>query len=288
MDVGIKNSDLVLEDSRAFSRRKKVYAYLTLSMAVIVFIIIAGLVITPDMYAMNMSQISQSPSIQHIFGTDWMGRDMLIRTLKGLSTSLWIGIITSLGSCIIAVILGIAAGYFGGKVDAAVKWFIDVNMGMPHLIFLILVSVLCGKGMKGIIIGVLITHWVSLARLLRVEVMQLRNSQYIKASRSFGKSNYYILRNHIIPHIVPQFIVGVILLFPHAILHEAAVTFMGFGLSPEQPAIGVILSEAMNYLSAGMWWVAFFPGLLLVIIVRMFDLIGEQVRCLILPDKAQE
>ncbi len=269
-------------------RRKKTFILLGLSILMILAVIISGFIISPKMYGMNMSSISQEPSMTHIFGTDWMGRDMFIRTIKGLSTSLWIGMITSVCSCIIALILGLMAGFLGSRTDAVVKWLIDVNMGMPHLIFLILISVLTGKGMKGIIIGVVVTHWVSLCRLIRVEVLRLKEAQYIKASIGFGKSSSFILFHHILPHVMPQFIVGVILLFPHAILHEAAVTFMGFGLSPEEPAIGVILSEAMNYLSAGMWWVAFFPGLLLVFVVRFFDVIGEEIRCLILPDKAQE
>jgi len=212
---------------------------------------------------------------------------MLCRTLKGLSVSMEVGIVTALLSCAIAVVLGITAAYFGGKVDTVIKWLTDLTMGMPMTIFLIMVSVLVGKGKKGIIIGVVITHWVHLARIIRIEVMQIRNRQYIIQSKSFGKSGFYIMAKHIIPGIMPQFIVGVVLLFPHAILHEAAITFLGFGIPPDQPAIGIILSEAMGYLNTGMWWLAVFPGIVLVIIVRIFDKLGERLNYLLNPMTGQ-
>jgi peptide/nickel transport system permease protein len=103
-----------------------------------------------------------------------------------------------------------------------------------------------------------------------------------------GKSSGWILTHHLLPHLVPQFFVGLILLFPHAILHEAGVSFLGYGLPPEQPAIGIILSESMKYLSAGMWWTAVFPGILLVAIVLLVDKLGDSLRMIIDPYSAQE
>ena len=103
------------------------------------------------------------------------------------------------------------------------------------------------------VIGVALTHWPSLARLIRAEVIQLRESPYIQISCKLGKSSWYIARKHMLPHLVPQFIVGLVLMFPHAILHESSITFLGFGLSTEQPAIGIVLSEAMQYLITGKW-----------------------------------
>ena len=108
------------------------------------------------------------------------------------------------------------------------------------------------------------------------------------AARRLGVSPARIAARHMIPYVLPQFIVGLILLFPHAILHEAAVTFLGFGLSPEQPAIGIILSEAMTYLSAGSWWLAVFPGVALIAVVMLFDAAGSSLRKLVDPHSAQE
>ena len=118
--------------------------------------------------------------------------------------------------------------------------------------------------------------------------MQLRSQQYIAVSRRLGKSSGWILVNHLLPHLVPQFFVGLILMFPHAILHESAISFLGYGLPPEQPAIGIILAESMKYLSAGLWWPAVFPGLTLVLIVLLIDKLGDNLRMILDPYSAQQ
>ena len=132
------------------------------------------------------------------------------------------------------------------------------------------------------------SHWPSLARLIRAEVLQIKESPYIQIAEKLGKSKWYIARKHIIPQLLPQFIVGLILIFPHAILHESSVTFLGFGLSTEQPAIGIILSEAMKYLVTGKWWLALFPGIFLVVTVILFYVAGEGIRKLVDPSSVHE
>ena len=161
-------------------------------------------------------------------------------------------------------------------------------MGVPHILLLILISVALGKGFKGVVVGVALTHWPSLARLIRAEVIQLKESPYIQIAEKLGKSKWYIAKKHMLPHLLPQLIVGLVLLFPHAILHESSITFLGFGLSTEQPAIGIILSEAMKYLVTGKWWLALFPGILLVLTVILFFVMGESIRKLIDPSSLHE
>src|SRR5699024_5331231 len=138
-------------------------------------------------------------------------------------------------------------------------------LSVPHIVTLILISFALGGGFKGVVIGLSLTHWPSLTRLLRAEMMQVKNAEYVGISQQLGKSRLWIAQHHFFPHLVPQLVVGFILLFPHTILHEAAITFLGFGLSTETPAIGIILSESMRYLSIGAWWLAFFPGLSLLL-----------------------
>ena len=248
----------------------------------------AGRWIPDEAVASNFAQAKAPPSWTHPFGTDWLGRDLFLRTLKGLSTSLTVGIAASAISAVAAVLIGIAAATGSRAVDSAVNWLIDLVMGIPHTILVILISFACGRGLKGLLIGVAATHWTSLARLIRGEVMQLRNQQFVAVSRRLGKSSGWILTRHLLPHLVPQFLVGLILMFPHAILHEASISFLGYGLPPEQPAIGIILSESMKYLSAGMWWPAVFPGLLLVAVVLLMDRLGENLRVILDPYSAQE
>lgn len=270
------------------NRRQKTLIIIGICSALLIGIIIAARLMSNEGIATNFNQQNLAPSWDHPFGTDWLGRDMFTRTIKGLSISIQIGLLASSVSVVIALVLGMCAATMGKKVDAAISWLVDLFMGVPHLVALVLIAVVLGGGAKGVIIGVALTHWPSLTRVIRAEVMQVRTSQYVQISRHLGRSRWWIASKHILPHLLPQFFVGLILIFPHAILHEASITFLGFGLSPHSPAIGVILSESMGYLAAGMWWLAFFPGLSLLIIVRAFDVIGDNLRMLLDPHSAHE
>ena len=280
----------VLYASRAarWGNRKLTLAAFVAAVVALAAIVVAGLLVTDAATATDFAQKNLAPSLAHPFGTDWMGRDMLLRTLAGLSMSVLVGLLAAGASSVIALVLGAVAALGGKKADAVVTWLIDLMMGIPHIVLLILISFALGKGFWGVTIGVAVTHWPSLARVVRAEILQCRESTFVAVARKLGQSPLRIALKHMVPYVLPQFIVGLILLFPHAILHEAAVTFLGFGLPPEQPAIGVILSESMAYLSAGMWWLAVFPGLALIATVLLFDVAGSNLRKLIDPHSSQE
>jgi len=251
-------------------------------------VVAAGLAVSSAAQATDFAAKNLAPSLAHPFGTDWMGRDMLCRTLAGLSTSVLVGLGAALSSSLIALVLAAAAALGPRWADAAVSWLVDLMMGIPHIVLLILISYALGKGFWGVTIGVALTHWPSLTRVLRAEILQCRNADYVTAAARLGQSRLAIAARHMLPYVLPQFVVGLVLLFPHAILHEAAVTFLGFGLPPEMPAIGIVLSESMGYLSAGLWWLAVFPGVALVLVVMLFDAVGESLRKLVDPASAQE
>ena len=255
---------------------------------VLLAVMVSGILLDGAAAETDFSRKNLAPGAGHLFGTDWMGRDMLARTLAGLSLSIRIGILTAAVSAAVALVLGTVSAVGGRKADAVISWCIDLVMGVPHTVLIILISFALGRGLWGLLVGIAATHWTSLARLIRGEVMQLRSQQYIAVSRKLGKSSGWILTHHLLPHLVPQFIVGLILMFPHAILHEASISFLGYGLPPEQPAIGIILSESMQYLSTGMWWPAVFPGAVLVGIVLLVDRLGENLRMILDPYSAQE
>ena len=251
-------------------------------------VVASGLVLYGQATVTDFTAKNLAPSLAHPFGTDWMGRDMLSRTLAGLSTSVLVGLLAATVSSVIALVFGCAAALGGKRVDAVISWLIDLMMGVPHIVLLVLISFAIGKGFWGVAIGVAVTHWPSLARVVRAEVLQCRESKFVEVARKLGQSPARIAWRHMVPYVLPQFVVGLILLFPHAILHEAAITFLGFGLPPEQPAIGVILSESMSYLSTGAWWLAVFPGLALMATVLLFDVAGQSLRKLIDPHTAQK
>ncbi len=270
------------------NRRKSTILFLIAAVVILAAVTAAGILMEESAMETDFSRTNLKPSLEYLFGTDWMGRDMFARTIAGLSLSIRIGLLTAAVSAGAALVLGTAAAVLGRKADAVISWCIDLVMGIPHILLVMLISIACGRGFAGVVAGVSLSHWPSLARVIRGEVLQLRSAPYILAAEKLGVSRFDIVRRHMVPHILPQFLTGMILLFPHAILHEASVTFLGFGLSSEQPAIGVILSESMRYLTTGKWWLALFPGLALVLTVILFAMLGERLRRLLDPASAHE
>lgn len=266
-------------------KAKLLFAFAVLFLAVIA---VVGVFCKDAAMVTDFSRKNLSPCLKYPFGTDWLGRNMFYRTLTGLSMSILIGVCAAGVSTVIAIILGISAATLGKKTDSVICFVIDMIMGIPHILLLLLISYACGKGLKGVVIGVALTHWTSLARLIRGEVMQLKESEYIQIAERLGHSKWKVAVKHMLPHLLPQFVVGLVLMFPHAILHESSVTFLGFGLSMEQPAIGIILSESMKYLIMGKWWLALFPGIMLVLTVALFDLGGTSLRKVLDPGSAHE
>ncbi len=263
--------------------REKTLLTIALTGLVLLVIFICGTMI--NNIPTNFDTKMQAPSFVHIFGTDWMGRDMFFRTIKGLSLSIIIGLGASIISSIIATILAFLASS-NKYLDSFVSWLIDLFASIPHILLIMMISIALGKGAFGVIMAVAFSHWVNLTRVLRAEVLQINTSEYVALSNKFGKNKFWIAKEHILPLILSQIFVGTLLVFPHAIMHESSVTFLGFGLSPHEPAIGIILSESMSYLAMGAWWLAFFPGLALLIVVLLFDIIGDNLKRLLDPREA--
>ena len=255
---------------------------------VLVLVVVAGASMQQQAQVSDFTAKGLAPCAAHWFGTDVMGRDMFLRTVAGLSTSVLVGLAAAGASSLIALVLGTSAALGGPKVDAVVSWLIDLCMGVPHIVLVLLISYACGKGFWGVAVGVALTHWPSLTRVVRAEVLQCKQAPFVAVAQRLGVGRLAIALQHMVPYVLPQYLVGLILLFPNAILHEASVTFLGFGLSPEQPAIGIILSESMACLSAGMWWLAVLPGCALVATVLLFDAAGSSLRRLVDPQSAQE
>ena len=244
--------------------RTKTLVVIGLAIVIILSIFISGYFIRD--IPTNFANAMQMPSLEHLFGTDWMGRDMFQRTIAGLGLSIMVGFIASVVSTIISILLGLFSS-FNKVADEAVAGIIDLFGSIPHILLIILVSIMFGGGVFGVIMGVGVTHWTPLARVLRSEVKEIKTKEYIALAENLGRNKVWIAIKH---------------------MHEAAITFLGFGLPPHEPAIGVILAESMHYLSSGCWWLAFYPGLSLLLVVLLFDLIGENVEKLLNPETAQE
>lgn len=271
------SNNIIRKRKNMWSLRVKSTVIISVSLSILIGMLIAGVFINKDELGVDLQQRNVPPSLEHLFGTDWLGRDMLARTLKGLSLSFGVGLLSVIISTFIALLLSLLT-MTNKVVDACIAWLIDLFLSVPHIVLLILISFTLGGGFKGVVLGLALTHWPSLTRLLRAEVLQINTTEYVAISQKLGKTKAWVAAHHVLPHLLPQLLIGAILLFPHAILHEAAITFLGFGLSPETPAVGIILSEAMRYLSTGMWWLALFPGLSLLVMVGIFDILGRQLQ----------
>lgn len=267
---------------------KSLRLWAILLFTVLIGIGIYGTYMPNTAFAIDYGQKNLAPSLMHPFGTDYLGRDMLMRSLKGLSISLRVGFLAAFFSSLVALILGTCSATLGGFVDKAVTFLIDVCMGIPHILLIIMISVMLGGGISGVVTGVVVTHWPRLTRLIRAEILQLRKEPYVLAAKGYGKSQVHIIIHHFIPKVFPQYIIGLILLFPHAIIHEAGVSFLGYGLPLDLPAIGIILAESIKYLSLGLWWTALFPGALLLFVVLLFNFLGDILRNMLDPFHAHE
>lgn len=267
-------------DARRFrAPRARLFAFC----AAIAVVMVSGAVLYDSAISTDFAAAYLAPCWEHPFGTDWMGRDMLARTVSGLAVSLGVSLVAAAATSVVALLLALVAALGGSRADAAVAWLTDLVLGIPHIILLILISYALGRGAAGVLVGLALTHWPALSRVLRAELVELRSRPYMACSRALGVSRLSLALRHGLPAILPQYLVGLVLLLPHAVLHEASITFLGFGLSPEQPAIGVILSEAMGYLSSGSWWLAVFPGLALLAAVLAFERAAASLRALVLP-----
>lgn len=266
--------------------RTKTLVITIVACLILISVFLSNFFIEASSLTTNFGYINQPPSFEHWFGTDWMGRDMFTRTILGLGLSIGVGAFASAISTVVAIVLGVLSSV-NDVADEFVAALIDLFGSIPHILLIILVSISFGGGYYGVIMGVGLTHWTPLARILRAEIKKIKTTEFVKLSYELGRSKWFVAKKHILPLVISQIIVGVILMFPHAIMHEASISFLGFGLPPHQPAIGIILAESMHYLSLGCWWLAFYPGLSLLLLVLLFDLIGENVHKLLDPQSAQ-
>ncbi len=273
--------------ARRLPRRTAVLASALLALGLLVVIAVFAQVLSDEGLRTHLDERLWPPSADHWFGTDALGRDLFARTVKGLAVSMKVGLASATLAALLSVMLGVLAALHR-RLDALVGLLIDLVMALPHLVLLILLSFAFGGGTRGVIIAVVLSHWPSLARVVRAEVKQALASDYVTVARLLGERPLAVARRHLLPHVLPQTLVGAVLLFPHAILHEAGLTFLGFGLEPHLPAIGVLLAEAMRTLSAGHWWLGLWPGLSLLAMVLSFERVGAGLRLLTDPHRAQE
>lgn len=211
-------------------------------------------------------------------GTDINGRDMLSRLILGIRVSLSVGLMAVLISLFIGVSLGAIAGYFGGKTDAIISWFMNVIWSLPSLLLVIAISFALGKGFWQIFIAVGLSTWVDVARLVRGQVMSLKEVEFVEAAKALGFSKARIIVKHILPNVAGPILVVASANFASAILLETGLSFLGFGAQPPMPSWGTMIREHYGYIIMDAAYLAILPGLAIMITVYAFNLIAIGLR----------
>ena len=264
---------------RHFRKSKVAIAGLFILVALYLIALLAPLLAPYDPIAQtNVLQTSYlPPSSEHWLGTDRFGRDVLSRILFGARISLAIGFIATAISVTLGTMLGAIAGYFGGKVDSAIMRFTDMVLAFPRLVLLIMIVALFSPSITVMIIVLGLTQWPNTTRIVRGDVLSLREREFVQAARALGMRGGRIIMRHLIPNVLAPVIVTATLGIGNTIVLEAGLSFLGLGVQPPTPSWGSMVSDGRDNL-LGAWWVATFPGLTIVTTVLAFNLVGDGLR----------
>jgi len=224
----------------------------------------------------------QPPSWSHPFGTDDLGRDILSRVILGASVSLKVGFLSVGLALVFGTLIGLVAGFYGRWVDDALMRFMDMLFAFPAVLLAIAILAIRGPGTTNTIIAIAIVYVPIFARVTRASVLGVREQVYVQASRSVGASDFRLLTRHVLPNAAPPIIVQASVSLAFAVLAEAALSFLGLGTQPPNPSWGLMLAEGNEFISVA-WWLAFFPGMAIVITVLCFNLLGDGLRDVLDP-----
>ncbi|CAL9347580.1 hypothetical protein SUDANB6_00400 [Streptomyces sp. enrichment culture] len=239
------------------------------SAALVAATVLAVLLVPPlaqlDQQAVDLAAKLQPPSWEHPFGTDDVGRDLLLRCVYGLRVSLLVGVAAALTATVVGTAAGAAAGALGGRADRVIMRVVDTVSSVPHLLLGIFVVAMFRPGVWPVVVSVALTHWLSTARIVRAEMMSLRARPYVDAAVSGGASRRRVAVRHLLPGVLPQAGLAAVLMVPHAMWHESALSFLGLGLPAHTASLGTLVQTARGSLLAGQWWPTLFPGLFLIL-----------------------
>lgn len=233
--------------------------------------------VTPAYQHQDLARQYLPPGAGHWLGTDGLGRDVLQRLVQGTRIAFQVGIVTSVIAIPLGVILGLLAGYFRGRVDDVIVWLYSTFASIPGLLFILAIAMVVGKGLTGIYLGIGLTTWVGICRLIRAEVLKHRERPYVQAARVLGFSHARVMFRHILPNVFHVIIVTFTLRFPASIGTEVFMSFLGIGVQGE-PSWGIMINNARARLWQGVWWEMTFATLAVFGLVLAFNLLGDALR----------
>jgi oligopeptide transport system permease protein len=264
----------------AWRRFKKNPIALLALVFIVIFAAMAfiGPLMTPyDYFSNDLSNMDQSPDSVHWFGTDSLGRDLWERVWEGAKVSLFIGVVTAVISGVIGTLIGGTAGYFGGKLDMIVMRIIDILIALPYLIFIILIMLYLGAGLIPIIIALVITSWLTLARLVRGQVLALKEQEFVLAARTLGASSSRLILRHLIPNTLGVIIVSLTFAIPNAIFSEAFLSFIGLGIQAPKTSWGQLANLGIQAMRSYPYQLII-PSIFISLTMLSLQLLGDGLR----------
>ena len=238
---------------------------------------ILGIVWGYDAHTLNLAYGPQPPSLQHPFGTDFYGRDLLVRVLTGARVSLSVGVLAALVAASIGTIYGAVSSYNGGLVDSFMMRIVDILYALPYMFLVIILVTILGKSLLLLFLALGAVGWLLTARVVRGQVMSLKEQDFILAARSLGTTSRGIIFRHLIPNTLGPVIVTFTLTVPSMILQEAFLSFLGLGVQPPQPSLGSLINDGANQMLV-FWWTLVFPGGIMAIMLFALNFLGDGIR----------
>ena len=246
-----------------------------------------------DLTKLDLLDSRQAPGAKSMdgltywLGTDGQGRDMLSAIMYGLRVSLIVGVLSGVIALTIGSIMGVLAAYIGGRFEQIVMRIVDIQLGFPAILVALILLAVLGKGIDKIIIALVTVQWAYYARTARSAALVERNKEYIEAARSLGLSGTRIVLRHLLPNALPPLIVVGTVQVAHAIALEATLSFLGLGLPPTEPSLGLLISNGYEYLMSGKYWISVYPGIALLLTILAINLVGDQLRDVLNPRLAK-
>jgi|TARA_B110000971_G_scaffold35149_1_gene33122 oligopeptide transport system permease protein len=252
-----------------------------LGLAVLVLLVVISLLtpwIAPYSYsAQNLDIGATAPSLQHWLGTDVFGRDMLTRIMYGGRVSLMVGFVATGVALVIGILWGAVAGFYGGRIDALMMRIVDILYALPFMIFIVLLMVVFGRNILLLFLAIGAVEWLTMARIVRGQVMSLRHQEFVEAANSLGLSQWTIIRRHIIPNTLGPVIVYTTLTIPSVMLLEAFLSFLGLGIQPPESSWGLLISYGVETMEEYPWLLVF-PGIALSLTLFALNFLGDGLR----------
>ncbi len=222
-------------------------------------------------------------SLTYWLGTDGQARDVLSAILYGMRISLFVGFVSVLSAFVIGTAVGLVAAYFGGRIDAFFMRIVDMQLSFPSILVALVLLAMLGKGIDKVIIALIVVQWAYFARAARAAAIVERNKEYVEAARCMALSWHRILWRHVFPNCIPPLMVIATIDLAHAIALEATLSFLGVGVPVTEPSLGMLISNGFEFLMSGTYWICFFPGIALAVVVVAINLVGDHLRDILNP-----